>query len=577
MSIAVLTQVYDEVRRLSIAGSVVACGDFRLRRLLAPLEQAGQKAPVFAKVAQAVSQLFDSTEHTSPAALLEVSALINAILYTQGETGIEGEWQALPGSTLDLRRQVAARELKPLLEALSTTGSGRLEVVRDAYARGLFQDLRLVLPAVMALDDVYPEIADLIADQVLPQYGTAIVPALRQRLDLQGRRRGDARRLRMLHDLDPAGTRPLVEQALESGSKEMRVAAIACLGDSAEDLAFLLEQSRARAKDVRAAALSALAQCSADDAAARLLEAIDGHDLELVVDALRGATRPNLSQHLLERCATAWQHLLQPGPPAAERGTEVGRYLALLAALRGRTDEAATTLLTSMFQQRQQLAHLKNAPGAATITTWQAQALAEGAPAAQRLLIDQHHTLTAEELHYAVGAACRLDEPAAVYERFCGYLDPGLLKLRREHREVLVATLNQPRYVADLDPRWLDAAIRHDATVLVLALARPGHAPLHDYLGKLWRKLPGKSLGWHEAPAIIRCMLSVQHREVVTAVCHCIDQLTKARHYSWEVHLIAPLLAQLPRSALPDLEAWLPTLPERYLNEIVGYVAAQRH
>ena len=54
MSIPVLTQVYDEVRRLSIAGSVVAAGDFRLKKLIPPLEAAGQKAPVFAKVAQAV-------------------------------------------------------------------------------------------------------------------------------------------------------------------------------------------------------------------------------------------------------------------------------------------------------------------------------------------------------------------------------------------------------------------------------------------------------------------------------------------------------------------------------------------
>ena len=33
MSIPVLTQVYDEVRRLAIAGSVVAPGDFRLKKL----------------------------------------------------------------------------------------------------------------------------------------------------------------------------------------------------------------------------------------------------------------------------------------------------------------------------------------------------------------------------------------------------------------------------------------------------------------------------------------------------------------------------------------------------------------
>jgi hypothetical protein len=154
MSIAVLTQVYDEVRRLSIAGSVVAGGDFRLKKLAPPLEQAGQKAPVFAKVAQGVTKLVESDEKNSAEALLELSTLVNAILYTQGETDLAGELQ--PIETMDLgqqQTQASARILKPLLEALSSTGSGRLEIIKDAHERGAFRDLRLVGPAVAAIDD----------------------------------------------------------------------------------------------------------------------------------------------------------------------------------------------------------------------------------------------------------------------------------------------------------------------------------------------------------------------------------------------------------------------------------------
>ncbi|MBI3467053.1 MAG: hypothetical protein HY000_28900, partial [Planctomycetes bacterium] len=90
MSIVILTQVYDEMRRLAIAGSVVAGGDFRLKKLIAPLEQAGAKAPVFVKVAQAVKAVVDAQEQTSAPALLELTTLVNAILYTQGETGAAG-------------------------------------------------------------------------------------------------------------------------------------------------------------------------------------------------------------------------------------------------------------------------------------------------------------------------------------------------------------------------------------------------------------------------------------------------------------------------------------------------------
>ena len=149
MSIAVLTQVYDEMRRLAIAGSVVAGGDFRLKKLLPPLEQAGAKAPVFAKVAEAVKKVVESNEQDSAANLLGLSTLVNAILRTQGETGIAGEFNKIETTDLgSTTAQAGAKVLKPLLEALTTTGSGRLEIIRDAVERGLFRDLRLVKPAL---------------------------------------------------------------------------------------------------------------------------------------------------------------------------------------------------------------------------------------------------------------------------------------------------------------------------------------------------------------------------------------------------------------------------------------------
>src|SRR5215218_8894742 len=100
MSIAVLVQVYDEMRRLAIAGSAVAAGDFRLKKLVPQLEKSGEKAPVFAKVAQAVQAVVDGSEKNVSAALLELATLVNAILYTQGETGVAGELKPLETSDL---------------------------------------------------------------------------------------------------------------------------------------------------------------------------------------------------------------------------------------------------------------------------------------------------------------------------------------------------------------------------------------------------------------------------------------------------------------------------------------------
>src|SRR3954447_466517 len=116
MSIAVLNQVYDEARRLAVAGSVVARGDFRLKKLLPPLEQAGAKAPVFAKLAECARAVTDGPDDASAGNLLELTSLVSAVLYTQGETGVAGPLE--PIETTDLggaTAQTSARLLKPLL------------------------------------------------------------------------------------------------------------------------------------------------------------------------------------------------------------------------------------------------------------------------------------------------------------------------------------------------------------------------------------------------------------------------------------------------------------------------------
>src|SRR5689334_19051121 len=115
MSIALLTQVYDQVRRLAIAGSVVAPGDFRLKKLIAPMEQAGAKAPVFARVAQAMTAVVDAKEMEATDALLELTTLVNAILYTQGETGAPGALEPIETTEFTASAtETSARMLKPL-------------------------------------------------------------------------------------------------------------------------------------------------------------------------------------------------------------------------------------------------------------------------------------------------------------------------------------------------------------------------------------------------------------------------------------------------------------------------------
>lgn len=95
MSLALIQESAKEVRRLAIAGSTLAIGDFRLKKLISPLEQAGAKVPVFAQVAKAISDLIHGKETEAAAHLLTLSTLLNAILYTQGQSTADGAYAEL--------------------------------------------------------------------------------------------------------------------------------------------------------------------------------------------------------------------------------------------------------------------------------------------------------------------------------------------------------------------------------------------------------------------------------------------------------------------------------------------------
>ena len=607
MSLPVLSQVYAEVRRLSIAGSVVASGDFRLKKLIPPLEQSGQKAPVFAKVAQSVAKLVESNEKTSSEAILELSTLVNAILYTQGETGLAGELK--PIETTDLgqqQTQASARVLKPLLEALSTTGSGRLEIIKDAHERGAFRDLRLVKPALAALDDPYPEIGDFVADKVLPLYGKAILAELRAKYGQKGRA-GHVRRLTLMHQLDPEGSREIVKAALDEGSKEVKVAAIECLGGSPEDLAFLLEQAKSKAKDVREAALKALGRSDSGDAIAVLKESLDTGDIDLAVEPIRASTSPQLLQYVHEQVKSQLQSLLDGKEKDKKAvGKRASRMLSLLECLQLRSDKATDELLVWAFGQRDKLAAIKGEPSGKDIQQRLVAIMASGPDRAQAALIDAHASLDEDELAQAFVAACRSRTPADVYAIFSPYLtakldskkdkrrDPAFAKcqaigevLAQRWRHFDPSADDEDSLIGTLDPRWLDAAVaqcRLQRTLtlvqpgqtaghleLVLSLARPGHATANELLAQAFEERFKKSNDLWQCGQILEAMVRAQHPAATDATIDVLKKHAKGNQ-GYGLYWIGQLIPRLPKEALPKLEALLPTLPDKVIDQLLDYV-----
>lgn len=572
MSIALVAEVYDEARRLAIAGSVVAPGDFRIKKLIAPLEQVGAKAPVFAKVAEAVKAVVESTDKTSSSALLDLTTLVSAILYTQGETGLAGELQPIETTDLGLTAtQTGARVLKPLHEALSTKGSGRLETIRDAFEHGAFRDLRLIQPAVAAIDDVFPEIADLICDRVLPLYGKAILPAIRSSFDMKGRA-GHPRRLRLMHQLDPVGARPLVKQALEEGSKEVKVAAIECLGQERDDISYLLEQASAKAQEVRQAAYRALCTYDDDSVIAVLQKAFDGKDLALAADSFRRSPSAKLHAYMRSRIEAELAGL----PKKKEKkdiSTTIGRLTQMLECLHGRDDPASEALLLKFFVNRAALAKIKGATlSGPDLNHAVVHVLAAGTLPMVNALVEQHAELVSGHLSICFSAARRFLPAEQVYTLFSPYLSANPSKRGDDKHAAIVG---QIFYSGEaLDPRWLDAAVAVADVNLVARLIRPGHAGANRLLSETFAEQIKSAKHIYDYQGVVAAMVRAQHPEATDAAIAIIEKANDKGGYVG--YYLGHFVAELPKSALPRLEALIPKLNDHLADVLLVYLQQLR-
>ena len=96
----------------------------------------------------------------------------------------------------------------------------------------------------------------------------------------------DSRRLRTIFLIQETDAWPLLVDALENGSKEVKIAALNCLAGCREKsdavLPILVREAASRNKEVRRNALEALGKFEDDTAADALIAALDGDDTELV-------------------------------------------------------------------------------------------------------------------------------------------------------------------------------------------------------------------------------------------------------------------------------------------------------
>ena len=258
-----LYDLQQELNRLFIAGSKFAKNDPRLQKYIPILKKLGEKAPVFNKLAQEVEALLQVESQQSAEKLLNVSTLLYSVLYTQGVTIQAEATKALQEpnvSIADVNTTYSYLQLKPVLQALTQSNSGRLEVLKDAFERGIFKDSRTFGYLSYALADKYTELADYVLQTIIPTCGQAMLPFLLSDFRLEDKTE-NVRRLRLLYQLKYAEMDSVTDKIFGESLPNLQAEAISIIAErkdkQTED--FIMSLTSDKNKLVREASYKALA------------------------------------------------------------------------------------------------------------------------------------------------------------------------------------------------------------------------------------------------------------------------------------------------------------------------------
>ena len=126
--------------------------------------------------------------------------------------------------------------------------------------------------------------------------------------------------------------------------------------------------------------------------------------------------------------------------------------------------------------------------------------------------------------------------------------------------------------LATLDPQWLDLAVQLEDLDLVQTLAVPGRAKANDLLWKHFQQRLAQCKDDFELHGILDTMVRVGHPEATDAVIELIKRTAKANR-AYGYHALGDFVSRLPKAeAVPKLEALLPTLPEKIIDQLHDYV-----
>lgn len=261
MNLQPLYEIKDRLEHSAVAGTNLMQEDFRLRRAAESLGPLASASPVFARISQGLEKLLAAPPQERGLLLLNVLSLVDAVVYTQGSSEVPGEIKPIPTSPNAAYIPVPYSRLKPLLTALTTTGSGRLEILRAAREETpqLLQDSRVMAAMAADLGDSYGEMADFV-EECLADCGDRAVKLLKDGFDPTSTSREMVRRAGLISRLAGEGQNQWYLEMLKTAQKQVREELLAALGHCPDNAGLLRDLAGTEKGKCKQAALWALAE-----------------------------------------------------------------------------------------------------------------------------------------------------------------------------------------------------------------------------------------------------------------------------------------------------------------------------
>lgn len=556
MGISLLYEIQTEIREAYIAGCETIAGNSRLKKLLPKIREAGSSIPVFGRIADTLDRVTNYGENI-PENVLELANLTNAVLYTQGQTTIDGELEAIKPAGLVTSTKLTLSCLMPVLKELYN-GNGESDILEEAHKAGFFSDFRLVYRLLSSLDQCCYKIEEKVKD-ILREMGPSIVEIIKKSLH-QRSSSGAMHCIELISDISGGKEKELYLYIIEECESGVKAAAIRALKDCPECEDLLLELSRDKNSRYFDDVLYALAHIGTDNAVKLLYEEFSRGNLDVPINFCTSKEMIRLlvydGEKLLEDIVALSEKLSSQTNEYDERQwkEKLKKFTYILGFLDGKKDPEILQFLKKCLEHTEYLLkfgkhriirfllHSFYRRNKFTIVEMAAESIMVfDSPEVMEYMESYGKKFNNELLAYSFEAAVRHRDPAYVFDHYSEYVMRGkktdecrmilnvmyqFIKFKPQYRFDDDDNYKNPRITGidntDIkwDQRWLEVFKEIHEFGLICRLITSGDSELCDYLMSVYydRKKRGGARVEVAITDIFRGLLQAEYPDIKKAI-----------------------------------------------------------